>query len=88
MEHSATEVWHRRRILVEDTGRTEAAAVVAAAAAAAAGKVVGIHEMAAAELEVAVVEEQLDSCCPISNPMAEVNVDPAAMVVARVVSRC
>ena len=76
---------------MEDTGRTEAAAVVAAAAAAAAaaaGKVVDTHEVAATEIEVAVVEEQLDSCSPISNPMAEVNVDPAAMAMARVVSRC
>lgn len=69
---------------MKDTGRTEAAAV--AAAAAAAGKVEDMHEVAAAELEV--VEEQFDSCSPISNPMAEVNVDPAAMVMARVVSRC
>ena len=90
MGHCAIEVWHRKRILVEDTGRIEAVVVVvaAAAAAAAAGKMVDTHEVAAAELEVAVVEEQLDSCSPISNPTAQVNVDPAAMVMARVVSRC
>lgn len=81
MECYATEVELRKTSLVVDIGHT-----VEVAVADVVDKVVGIHEVAEAELG-AEAEEVLDSCSPTSSPAAVVAFGSAAKETDHEVSR-